>query len=328
MGIYLNPGNKGFRESIQSAIYVDKTELIDKLNAVLDTRQKYVCISRPRRFGKSMAADMLVAYYDCGTDSNELFEKYKIAKSSSYKKHLNKYDVIKVNMQEFLSASSDVNAMLLMLQKRLVQELKNKYPEFVSSNYLVFDMQDIYAHTQHPFVILIDEWDCLFREYENDHDAQKQYLDFLRAWLKDQSYVALAYMTGILPVKKYGSHSALNMFTEYSMTEPGDMAPYFGFTEDEVQTLCETYQMNYEEARAWYDGYGLIQHSKDGDICYSMYSPKSVVEAMLRHKFGTYWNQTETYETLHSNEFGWIKGCSGTDAGRRNSPNQYRNICQ
>ena len=110
--------------------------------------------------------------------------------------------------------------------------------------------------------------------------------------------MALAYMTGILPVKKYGSHSALNMFTEYSMTEPGDMAPYFGFTEDEVQTLCETYQMNYEEARAWYDGYGLIQHSKDGDICYSMYSPKSVVEAMLRHKFGTYWNQTETYEAL------------------------------
>ena len=200
MGIYLNPGNKGFRESIQSAIYVDKTELIDKLNAVLDTRQKYVCISRPRRFGKSMAADMLAAYYDRETDSRKLFEKYKIAKSSSYKNHLNQYDVIKVNMQEFLSASSDVNAMLLMLQKRLVQELKNKYPEFVSSNYLVFDMQDIYAHTQHPFVILIDEWDCLFREYENDHEAQKQYLDFLRAWLKDKEYVALAYMTGILPV--------------------------------------------------------------------------------------------------------------------------------
>lgn len=159
-------------------------------------------------------------------------------------------------------------------------------------------MKDVFSYTKFPFVILIDEWDCLFREYKHSEEAQKKYLDFLRAWLKDQSYVALAYMTGILPVKKYGSHSALNMFTEYSMTEPGDMAPYFGFTEDEVQTLCETYQMNYEEARAWYDGYGLVQHSKDGDICYSMYSPKSVVEAMLRHKFGTYWNQTETYEAL------------------------------
>lgn len=159
-------------------------------------------------------------------------------------------------------------------------------------------MKVVFSYTKFPFVILIDEWDCLFREYKHSEEAQKKYLDFLRAWLKDQSYVALAYMTGILPVKKYGSHSALNMFTEYSMTEPGDMAPYFGFTEDEVQTLCETYQMNYEEARAWYDGYGLVQHSKDGDICYSMYSPKSVVEAMLRHKFGTYWNQTETYEAL------------------------------
>ena len=163
---------------------------------------------------------------------------------------------------------------------------------------LIQVMKDVYAYTGHPFVILIDEWDCLFREYQRSETAQKKYLDFLRAWLKDQSYVALAYMTGILPVKKYGSHSALNMFTEYSMTEPGNMAPYFGFTEEEVQELCELYQMNFEEARAWYDGYGLVQHERTGEIRYSMYSPKSVVEAMLRHKFGTYWNQTETYEAL------------------------------
>lgn len=163
---------------------------------------------------------------------------------------------------------------------------------------LIQVMKDVYAYTGHPFVILIDEWDCLFREYQRSETAQKKYLDFLRAWLKDQSYVALAYMTGILPVKKHGSHSALNMFTEYSMTEPGNMAPYFGFTEEEVQELCELYQMNFEEARTWYDGYGLVQHERTGKIRYSMYSPKSVVEAMLRHKFGTYWNQTETYEAL------------------------------
>ena len=298
MGIYLNPGNKGFRESIQSAIYVDKTELIDKLNAVLDTRQKYVCISRPRRFGKSMAADMLAAYYDRETDSRKLFEKYKIAKSSSYKNHLNQYDVIKVNMQEFLSASSDVNAMLLMLQKRLVQELKNKYPEFVSSNYLVFDMQDIYAHTQHPFVILIDEWDCLFREYENEHEAQKQYLDFLRAWLKDKEYVALAYMTGILPVKKYGTHSALNRFTEYSMTNPRQMAEHFGFTEGEVKELCEENWRSFEEMSAWYDGYELTAVENGRLKTYSMYNPKSVVDAMISGMFDNYWNQTETFEAL------------------------------
>ena len=120
----------------------------------------------------------------------------------------------------------------------------------------------------------------------------------MRAWLKDQDNVAFAYMTGILPIKKYGSHSALNMFTEYSMTEPGELAAYFGFTENEVKNLCMEYGMDFEEAKAWYDGYGLITHKQDRDICYSMYSPKSVVEAMLRHKFGTYWNQTETYEAL------------------------------
>ena len=159
-------------------------------------------------------------------------------------------------------------------------------------------MKDIYAKTKRSFVILIDEWDCLFREYQQDQNAQKKYLDFLRAWLKDKDYVALAYMTGILPIKKYGSHSALNMFTEYSMTDPGDMAEYFGFTEQEVSDLCKKYQMSFDEAKQWYDGYDLIAHHQSGDRYYSMYSPKSVVEAMLRHKFGTYWNQTETYEAL------------------------------
>ena len=159
-------------------------------------------------------------------------------------------------------------------------------------------MKDVFSYTKCPFIILIDEWDCLFREYREDKEAQRQYLDFLRNWLKDKSYIALAYMTGILPIKKYGTHSALNMFTEYSMTDPGDLAEFFGFTESEVATLCQKYSMNFDEAKAWYNGYQLISHSKASDHAYSMYSPKSVVESMLRHKFGPYWNQTETYEAL------------------------------
>lgn len=131
-------------------------------------------------------------------------------------------------MQEFLSVTHDVDEMLTILQKRLIKELKLKYPDYVDSEYLVFAMQDIFMYTNHPFVILIDEWDCLFREYKQNKDAQKKYLDFLRAWLKDKDYVALAYMTGILPIKKYGSHSALNMFTEYSMTNPREMTEFFG----------------------------------------------------------------------------------------------------
>ena len=145
---------------------------------------------------------------------------------------------------------------------------------------------------------MIDEWDCLFREFQQDCNAQKKYLDFLRVWLKDKDYVALAYMTGILPIKKYGSHSALNMFTEYSMTDPGDLAEYFGFTEQETSELCEKYEMNFDEAKKWYDGYHLMVHRQMGNEICSIYNPKSVVEAMMRHKFGTYWNQTETYEAL------------------------------
>lgn len=298
MGSYLNPGSKGFRESIESQIYVDKTMLIAQINAVVNTKQKFVCVSRPRRFGKSMAADMLSAYYGCGEDTSVLFHDLKIASDESYREHLNRYDVIKINMQEFLSATHDVDEMLKALQKRVLMDLKRTYPEYVDGGQLVRSMQDVFAVTKRSFVILIDEWDCLFREYAHNTNAQKKYLDFLRMWLKDQDYVALAYMTGILPIKKYGTHSALNMFWEYSMTDPGELAPYFGFTESEVRELCVQYNMSFEEARAWYDGYELTSKSRQGAKHFNMYNPKAVVEAMSRHNFGSYWNQTETYEAL------------------------------
>ena len=190
--------------------------------------------------------------------------------------------------------------MLRMLKNYLVSDFEETYPEvrFRDEKNLIQVMKDVFSYTRCPFVILIDEWDCLFREYKQDKEAQRKYLDFLRVWLKDKDYVAMAYMTGILPIKKYGSHSALNMFTEYSMTDSGDFAEYFGFTEQEVLKLCEKYGMSFEESKIWYDGYQLVVHQKEKDECYSMYSPKSVVESMLRHKFGTYWNQTETYEAL------------------------------
>lgn len=298
MGSYLNPGSMLFRGSLRSKIYVDKSGLIARTNELLCTEQKYICVSRPRRFGKSMAANMLTAYYDRNEDTKALFDKLLISQEESYKEHLNQYDVLRINMQEFLSTTKSMDEMLKLLQTRILKELKIKYPNCIEEGHLVLTMKDIFSFTGCPFVILIDEWDCLFREYQEDKEAQKKYLDFLRVWLKDQDYVALAYMTGILPIKKYGSHSALNMFTEYSMTDPGDMAQYFGFTEEEVSALCQEYDMSFEETKAWYNGYGLCTHSRYGDRHYSMYSPKSVVEAMLRHKFGTYWNQTETYEAL------------------------------
>ena len=300
MGSYLNPGNFSFCGSLRSKIYVDKSKLIARTNEAICTEQKYICVSRPRRFGKSMAANMLAAYYDRSESTEELFQNLAISEDKSYKENLNQYDVIKVNIQEFLSMSGTIEEMLEMLRDYLVSDFEETYPKvrFRDKRNLIQVMKDVFSYTRCPFVILVDEWDCLFREYKQDKEAQKKYLDFLRAWLKDKDYVALAYMTGILPIKKYGSHSALNMFTEYSMTDPGDLAEYFGFTEQEVSALCQKYEMSFDEAKMWYDGYQLVAHRQTGDECYSMYSPKSVVEAMLRHKFGTYWNQTETYEAL------------------------------
>ena len=300
MGSYLNPGSDLFEMALRSQIFVDKSGLIEKTNRCVRTLQRYICVSRPRRFGKSMGVDMLAAYYDRMIDTKALFQGLKISNTEEYEKHLNQYDVLKVNMQEFLSATENIDQMLRMLNDYLIFDLKEQYEQvrFRDDKNLVQVMKDIHSCTKHPFVILIDEWDCLFREYQKDQEAQKKYLDFLRFWLKDKEYVALAYMTGILPIKKYGSHSALNMFTEYSMTDPGELAEYFGFTESEVQKLCKKYEMSFEEASAWYNGYHLISHGEGVRKVHSMYSPKSVVEAMQKRKFGTYWNQTETYEAL------------------------------
>ncbi len=300
MGSYLNPGSERFRTSLRSQIYVDKSLLITEINKLVRTEQKYVCVSRPRRFGKSMAADMLLAYYSNVEDTSALFDNLKISKVDSYRKHLNQYDVIKINMQEFLSSTHNVDELIALLKKYISYDLFDKYENvrFRDEQNFIQVMKDIYAKTGHPFIILIDEWDCLFREFARDTESQRKYLDFLRMWLKDQTYVALAYMTGILPIKKYGSHSALNMFSEYSMTNPRELAPYFGFTEDEVQELCEQHSMSFEEAKAWYDGYELVELNTGGHTVHSIYSPKSVVDAMLSHVYDTYWNQTETYEAL------------------------------
>ena len=292
MGSYLNPGNLSFRGSLRSKIYVDKSELICRTNEVLFTEQKYICVSRPRRFGKSMAANMLSAYYDRNENTEELFHNLAISKDKTYKENLNRYDVIKLNMQEFLSMSDTIEEMLGMIRNYLISDFQETFPDvrFRDKQNLIQVMKDVFSYTKCPFIILIDEWDCLFREYKQNKEAQKKYLDFLRAWLKD--------MTGILPIKKYGSHSALNMFTEYSMTNPREMAEYFGFTEAEVKKLCQKYNQNFEETQAWYDGYELVAVNGQNKVYYSIYSPKSVVDAMLSGVFDNYWNQTETYEAL------------------------------
>ena len=303
MGFYVNPGTDKFEMSLLSNIYVDKSNLIAQTNALFRTNQRYICISRPRRFGKTMAANMLAAYYGYNQNAGALFNDLDISTHPTYEKYLNNHDVIMVNMQEFLSKSKleakkekvqlTVDLMLHKLTTKIMKELKTEHADIVyDEDADFFDMMnETYFATKRPFVILIDEWDCLFREYKNDTIAQDVYLDFLRLWLKDQAYVGLAYMTGILPIKKYGTHSALNMFREYTMTNPRMFLNYFGFSESEVSILCKKYDVNLEEIRAWYNGYFLDRKSP-------IYNPTSVVECLESAEIANYWNKTETYEAL------------------------------
>ncbi len=292
MGIYLNPGNIDFQQALNSKIYVDKSMLIEYANSVIYTEQKFICVSRPRRFGKSMAANMLTAYYSRGCDSKEMFSRLKIAEAESFEKHLNRYNVIHINMVNFLSESYDIDEMIGFIEEDLIDELKNEYPDvrYPKRENLIKVIAAIFSQTNIPFIFIIDEWDCIFRVHKSDEKSQTKYLNFLRNLLKDQSYVALAYMTGILPIKKYGEHSAINMFTEIAMTNPRELAEFTGFTESEVKALCNEYGMPFDETKRWYDGYNLKG--------VSIYNPRSVVMSMTGHDYDNYWTSTETYEAL------------------------------
>lgn len=298
MGSYLNTGFEKFEESLNARLYVDKSELIDILNNNIKTPQKYICISRPRRFGKSVTANMLCAYYSKDTDSSFLFDNLKISHDGSYKTHLNQYNTIFINMQQFFSnAELNVEKMLFDIESEIKNELRQAFPhiEISDERKLNLVLSDIYNKesplNKKGFIFIIDEWDCIMREKQSDAEGIKIYLDYLRALLKDQSYVALAYMTGILPIKKFGSHSALNMFKEYSMVDAGRYAPYIGFTENEVLNLCEKYKIDSNSMKKWYDGYSFENSPH-------LYNPNSVVCAIDENKFKSYWTQTETFESL------------------------------
>ena len=300
MGIYLNPGADAYRSAIQSEIYIDKSGLLAYLNRMLGTEQRYLCISRPRRFGKSMAANMISAYYDRTTDAAELFQRMEIAGDTHFAEHANRYDVVAINVQKFLSETECMDALLQLLKRSVLWDLLEEYPDFryFDETNLARTMADIYQKTKRQFVVIIDEWDCVFREYKDQTEEQRKYLDFLRDWLKDSSYVGLAYMTGILPIKKYGTHSALNMFDEFSMTNARELSQYAGFTTAEVRQLCQRYGRDFAEMREWYNGYRLKQTDGHTVRDCAIYNPRSVVMAARTGICDDYWNQTETFNAL------------------------------
>ena len=183
MGIYLNSGNIAFQMSVNDDIYVDKSNIISFVNHRIDKNRRYICVSRPRRFGKSMTAQMIAAYYDRGCDSRKLFQNLNIAKDESFEQHLNQYDVFFLNIQQFLSGAKHVSNLVEYLEKEVLREVKEVYPDYVSDSEtsLPLALATIFSKQTKEnkgFVFIIDEWDCVFREYEDKKEEQKQYLDF------------------------------------------------------------------------------------------------------------------------------------------------------
>ena len=295
MGIYLNPGNMNLRRGMNSAVYVDKSLLIAELNQLANTEHQFVCVSRARRFGKSMAGNMIAAYYSKGCDSRELFDQLQISKHPLYEQYLNKLNVIQLDLNAWYSGNHNDPNLIATIERAVIKEFIKQFPQvdFEDVNSLAQAMLAVYAETEEQFVVIIDEYDVLVRERVPESLFQ-DYLRFLNALFKNISLapaIALAYLTGILPIVRDRVQSKLNLFEEYTMVESGVLDSYFGFTANEVRQLCDKYGLDYDECCRWYDGY----HFR---IAGEMFNPKSLVQAISRKRCGNYWSQSGSYDAV------------------------------
>ncbi|MBR3456051.1 MAG: AAA family ATPase [Bacteroidaceae bacterium] len=296
MGTYINLGNEGFRQ-IRNSEYIDKSGLIAVVNQTLFTEQKFNCVTRCRRFGKSMAAKMLCAYYDNSCDSRNLFSDLTIANDPSFEEHLNKYPVLYLDLSEFVTRFHD-DSIVNQIDAAMKADVLNTYPDVKTEKEddLMACLIRIMEATGDQFVFIIDEWDAICREFKAGTTAMDCYVDWLRRMFKgvnaSRVFVGV-YMTGILPIKKYKTQSALNNFQEYSMVTPGAMAPYFGFTKDEVRQLAQKHGMDFAEMEKWYDGYQIGSQT-------SMFNPNSVMMAIRNEWCDSYWAKTSATDAISS----------------------------
>lgn len=293
--MFLNPDNSAFQAVLNAKIYVDKSGLLNYTNSVLASTDAFICNSRPRRFGKSITANMLTAYYSKGCDSEKMFSELEISEAEDFKKHLNKYDVIHLDIQWCMEPAGGPERIVSYISEKTIQELREYYPNVLkeSTTSLPEALAMINAETGNKFIIIIDEWDVLIRDEAANQKVQEEYINFLRGMFKGTEptkYIQLAYLTGILPIKREKTQSALNNFDEFTMLSPSILAKYIGFTEDEVQKLAEEYHQNFEEVKRWYDGYLL----KD----YQVYNPRAVISLMQKGEFKSYWSETASYEAI------------------------------
>ncbi len=295
MGIFLNPGTGNLAIDMNSRFYVDKSRLLVELNHLVGTNERFVCTSRARRFGKTMAGNMIAAYYSKNCDSRDIFSKLKIAQNPSFEKYLNKFNVIQLDIND-LFCNSTTGSVVKDANKYVREEFTEQFPDisFEGCDSIPQCMNKVFKATGEKFVIIMDEYDVMVRDPAVSQEQFAEYLQFLNGLFKGQSVsscIALAYLTGILPFIRDRVQSKLNVFREYSMVDAGQFSEFVGFTKEEVKDLCDANNMNFEEVTNFYDGYLMI----DGT---HIYNPKSVVEAMTRRRIDSYWTQTGHFGVL------------------------------
>ena len=301
MGVYLNPNNQNFRSFVNTGRYVDKTMLIKQTNLFLDDLTfKFVCISRPRRFGKSVAEDMLAAYYSKGADSKELFSRFKIASTQDFEKNLNKFNVVYIDLNSLFARWQNLPAekrpafVVHLVNQVVCSEFKSEFPDvaFGDEVSLADYILQVYAQKGETFIIIIDEYDVLVREQVSEQDLEL-YRAFLNSLFKSselKSAISLAYLTGILPIMKDKIQSKLNTFRPYTMLSAGKLAEFVGFTTAEVREMCAKYDCDFELCKSWYNGYRL------GAV--EVYNPEAVIQAAVTGEFKSYWSGTSTYNVV------------------------------
>ena len=306
MGTYINRGNSEFRDIVTHE-YIDKTSLVPLINATLNSENRYSCVTRCRRFGKSMAAKMLCAYYDKSCDSRELFVGLKAEKDKSFETYLNKYSVLYLDVTSFTARPEFRTNIVRHIQNEMCSELKKSFPgvDYSETTDLMGVLSAIHNATGEKFFFIIDEWDAICREFPERNKMKgdpvsvtptilDEYVMLLRRLFKTQDsdrVFAGAYLTGILPIKKYNTESALNNFCEYSMIDPAYLAACYGFTKDEVQELAKCHNASMEELKQWYDGYSIGRAK-------SIYNPYSVMKALQRGVCKSYWSTTGAYDSV------------------------------
>lgn len=307
MGTYLNsitPYTLYKSESL-SPYFVDKTLMLRELFPYVSAGNRHICITRPRRFGKTIMANMISSFFQKASDSSEVFDSLTISQVDDYRRYKNQYNVIRIDFSKMPRNCDSYTQYIERIEALLIEDVKEAFPQVkINEADAVGDiLESVFVQCGEKFIFVLDEWDFIFhRDFINEIDKEK-YVAFLSNLLKDRPYVVLSYMTGILPIAKYSSGSELNMFAEFTMVNSPMFGEYFGFTDDEVDDLYRRYIVECDRQhkeksvtrkglRDWYNGY----YTKSGE---RVYNPRSVVFALQFNNLANYWTSSGPYDEIY-----------------------------